>query len=132
LAIGLDSEYPDTHCERGVSLYESYRFAEALKSLRVALALDPQYGRPHHFLGCIYDHLGEEDRSREELQLAARLDGEEEQPPLALEPDDFTEAVKEACHVIPRPVQRHLAGIRVESERLPDRLMLADGLVLPS
>jgi tetratricopeptide (TPR) repeat protein len=132
LALSIDPEYPDSHCEKGVSLFESYRFAEAIRSLKAAAALDLAYGRPHHYLACVYEHLGETDLAQREDRAAAELEGESYPLPLSLSEEEFASVLSEAINVLPREVTRALAGVRITSEWLPDRMLLAEGDARPS
>lgn len=132
VAVSLDPEYPDTHCERGVSLFEAYRFSEALRALKTAAALDGSYARPHHFLGALYEHLGEDDMAERERKLAAELDPEAHPEPPMLSEEEFEEALREARHVLPREVRKALEGVSIESTWLPSREMLADMRARPS
>lgn len=132
LAITIDPEYPDSLCEKGVSQFESYRFGDALRSLKAAAALDPTYARPHHYLACVYEHVGEDDLAQREDRIAAELEGEAYPLPLSLTEEDFASALREAINVLPREVTRALAGIKIESRWLPDRRLLADGDARPS
>lgn len=132
LALSIEPEYPDTHCERGVSLFEVYRFAEALRSLKAAVAADPAYARPHHFLGCLYEYLGEEELAQREHARAAEIDAETYPAPLNLDADDFERAVQEAVNVLPRSVARLLAGVGIATEHLPERSLLAQRHARPT
>lgn len=132
LAIEIEPDYPDSHCERGVSLFECYRFSDALRGLKAAVAVDSDYARPHHFLGCLYEYMGEDDLARREHARAAEIDAENYPVPIELSPEDFARAIQEAIHVLPRQVARALAGTRVDVERLPDRMLLARRHVRPS
>lgn len=131
-SLALDPEYPDAQCERGASLYECYRFAEALRCLKAAAQLDPGYARPHHFLGCIYEYMGEEGLSAREFASAARLDEESYPQPLSLPEQDFERAVQEAVNTLPREVTRLLPAVDLTVRRLPDRALMADRRVRPS
>lgn len=125
LALTIEPEYPDTHCERGVSLFELYRFSDALRSLKAAVSLDPLYARPHHFLGCLYEYLGEESLAEREHGKAAEIDPETYPLPLVLDEADFERVVREAVNVLPRAVARALAGLQIETQVLPERALLA-------
>ena len=132
VSVTLDPEYPDTHCERGVSLFEGYHFSEALKALKAAVALDGSYARPHHFLSALYEHLGEDEHALREAKLAAELDPENHPEPPRLTEAEFLAALEEARHVLPREVRKALQGVPIEVEWLPSREILADGLARPS
>ncbi len=131
-SIAIDPEYPDTHCERGVSLMETYRFADALKALKAAIALDPGYPRPHAFLSALYEHLGETATAARESEAATQADPEGHPAPPSLEPEDFAAAVEEARHVVPRDVSRLLDGVEIRCEWLPGRDLLAEGILRAS
>ena len=131
-SIELDPEYPDSHCEKGASLFELYRFSAALSALKAAIALDGAYARPHHFLGIIYEFMGEDQLADREYDLAARLDPEAYPPPLRLSEGDFRRALEEAVHTLPRAVSSLLPDVDVTLERLPSRQDLADALLRPS
>ena len=131
-SLALDPEYPDAHCEKGASLFELYQFSAALQSLKTAIALDASYARPRHYLGTIYEFMGEESLADREYELAARLDPEAYPPPIRLSDGDFQRALEEAVHTLPRAVAALLPGVELEVERLPSRPDLADGLVRPS
>jgi predicted Zn-dependent protease with MMP-like domain len=130
--VSLDPEYPDTHCERGVSLFEAYRFSEALRALKSAVALDASYARPHHFLSALYEHLGEEDHAAREAALAEQLEPDLHPKPPALTEAEFAEAIAEARHVLPREVRKAMKGVTLRSEWLPSRELLSEGLARPS
>ena len=132
LSLSWDPEYPDAHCERGVSLFEQYRFAEALRALKVSIELDPSHARPHHFLGCVYEFMGEEGLAERSFGRAGELDPDSYPPPLSLEPEDFLRAGREAVHTLPREVARLVRDWELDAETLPDRRLLADGLIRPS
>jgi tetratricopeptide (TPR) repeat protein len=132
LSLSWDPDYPDAHCERGVSLFESYRFGEALKALKFAIELDPRHARPHHYLGCLYEFMGEGSLSRRCLDRAAELDPESYPQPLRLSEEDFLAVGREALHTLPREVARMVRGHELTVAELPDRMLLADRVVRPS
>ena len=132
LSLSWDPDYPDAHCERGVSLFESYRFGEALRALKLAIELDPRHARPHHFLGCLYEYMGDTGLSGRCLDRAAELDPESYPQPLRLSEPDFLAAGQEALHTLPREVARLIRGRELSVEELPDRLLLADHVLRPS
>jgi tetratricopeptide (TPR) repeat protein len=131
-SIALDPDYPDSHCESGVSLYECYRFSAALQSLKRAATLDAGYARPHHFLGCIYEFMGEETLADREYVLAARLDQDAYPSPLRLTETDFRAALEEAIHTLSREAAANLPTVAIDVKTLPDRTTLADGTMRPS
>lgn len=130
--VALDPEYADAWCEKGVSLYESYQLSAALHALKQAIDRDPDYARPHHYLACIYEFMGERTLAQREYALATRLDPEAHPAPVHLEDDDFGHAVQEALNTLPREAARLLPRLHISVECLPDRCALADGLVRPS
>jgi tetratricopeptide (TPR) repeat protein len=131
-SLELDPDHPDSVCERGATLYELYRFRDALDTLKQAVELDGSHARPHHFLGCIYEFMGEDDLARRELERAAELDAETYPPPLSLTEPEFEKAIQEAVHTLPREVTRLLSALQVDHAWLPDRTLLADGILPPS
>jgi tetratricopeptide (TPR) repeat protein len=131
-SLRLDPDYPDAHCERGVSLYETYRFGDAVKALKSAVGLDPAYARPHHYLGCIYEYMGEDDLAQREFASASSLDADAYPSPLRLDEDDFQRAVSEAVHTLPRQVARLMPQVDLRVRVRPDRRLLADGRLPPS
>lgn len=132
LSISLDPDYPDTHCERGVSLFESYRFSDALRALKTAAAMDAGFARPHFFLAALYEHLGEHEMAEREQATATQLDPESHAAPPSLDENEFATALDEARHTLPREVRRLLEGATIEVAWLPPRALLADGIVRPS
>ena len=132
VSVSLDPEYPDTHCERGVSLFEAYRFSEALRALKSSAALDGSYARPHHFLSALYEHLGEDVHAGREADLAAELDPDSHPKPPMLSEAEFAAAVAEAQHVLPREVRKAMQGVVIETEWLPSRELLSEALARPS
>jgi tetratricopeptide (TPR) repeat protein len=132
LCLHADPEHADAHCERGVSLLESYRFGEALKALKAAFAMDPRHARPQHYLGCLYEALGEDELAARWFAGAAELDSETYPVHLRLDRADFEKAAGEALHTLPREVARLARAWRLEVRDLPDRLLLAQGLLRPS
>lgn len=132
LSLDWDPDYPDAHCERGVSLYESYHFAPALKALKYAIELDPRHARPHHYLGCLYEFMGELELSARCLERAAELDPESYPKPLRLTEEDFLAAGREALNTLPREVARLVRGHELQVAQLPDRMLLADHVLRPS
>ena len=132
LSLSLDPDYPDAHCERGVSLFESYRFGEALKVLKLAIELDPRHARPHHYLGCLYEFMGETGLASRCLDRAAELDPESYPQPLRLSEEDFLAACREAVHTLPREVARLVRGHELVTVELRDRMLLADHVLRPS
>lgn len=132
LSLSWDPGYPDAHCERGVSLFELYRFGEALRALKASLELDPGHARPHHYLGSLYEFMAEDELADRCFARAAELDPDSYPPPLRLEAEDFRNAGREAVHTLPREAARLVKGFELEVERLPDRRLLADGLLRPS
>lgn len=131
-SIRLDGEYADAQCEKGVSLYETYRLSAALRCLKRAIDLDPRYARPHHYLACIYEFMDERSLAEREYCEATRLDPEAHPQPVLLSRADFGRAVQEALNTLPREVARLLPRLRISVQRLPDRCALADGLLRSS
>ncbi|MEM7247621.1 MAG: tetratricopeptide repeat protein [Acidobacteriota bacterium] len=132
LALELDPDHPEARCEIGVSLYECYSFGEALKTLRQVIEADPRHPRPHHFIGCLYDQLGQEELASRAHGRAAELDSENYQLPFEIEDDDFDAAIEEAVNVLPRRIRRIVKSCETVARDRPSNEHLADGTLRPS
>ena len=69
-AAKLDPKDPEYLVDRGYSLYLRGRHAEADRSLRAALALDPRHARAHTNLGLVLAARGEADAAVAEFGRA--------------------------------------------------------------
>lgn len=72
-AIGYDPRLPQAHYQLGRVLEMQGQYDAAVQSLVQATALDPAYPEPHYLLGRIYHRLGNEPRSKAEIDLFQQL-----------------------------------------------------------
>ena len=60
--------------EKGIEQFESGLLDSALSSYQQAIALRPDYLKPHYYLGRLYDHLQETDRAIAQYQWVVQSD----------------------------------------------------------
>lgn len=71
VVLRTDRKAPDVWLDDGVAYYRLHRYAVARRRLARALDLAPRSGRAHFWLGLTYARLGQNQRARNELALAA-------------------------------------------------------------
>ena len=79
-AIGYDPKLPQAHYQFGRVLEMQGQYEASAQSLRQAAALDPAYPEPHYLLGKIYHRLGNEPRSKAEIDRFQQLKRASEAP----------------------------------------------------
>lgn len=78
-AIGYEPKLPQAHYQLGRVLEMQAQYEASAESLTQAAALDPAYPEPHYLLGRIYHRLGNERRSKAEMDLFQQLKKASEQ-----------------------------------------------------
>jgi adenylate cyclase len=73
-ALSLDEELAEAHNTLAQFLVDDYRFAEAEKEFKRAIALNPNYTLAHHWYGICLMETGRMTDSIDETQLADELD----------------------------------------------------------
>lgn len=79
-AIGYDPKLPQAHYQLGRVLEMQGQYEASAQSLGQAASLDPAYPEPHYLLGRIYHRLGDEPRSKAEIDLFQQLKRANEAP----------------------------------------------------
>lgn len=79
-AIGYDPGLPQAHYQLGRVLEMQGQYKASAQSLSQAAALDPAYPEPHYLLGKIYHRLGDEPRSKAEIDRFQQLKSASEAP----------------------------------------------------
>jgi tetratricopeptide (TPR) repeat protein len=79
-AIGYDPKLPQAHYQLGRVLEMQGQYEASAQSLAQAAALDPAYPEPHYLLGRIYHRLGDEPRSKSEIDRYQELKKAREGP----------------------------------------------------
>ena len=72
-AVRLDSKLTEAHFELGVLYSEQQRFPLAIKSLRQAVALQPDHNKAHYRLMQVYQRTGQKALAEKEMQIHKRL-----------------------------------------------------------
>lgn len=72
-AIGYDPRLPQAHYQLGRVLEMQGQYEASAQSLNQAAALDPAFPEPHYLLGKIYHRLGNEPRSKAEIDRFQQL-----------------------------------------------------------
>ena len=90
-ALGYDSRLPQAHYQLGRVLEMQGGYQAAVQSLNQASALDPAYPEPHYLLGRIYHRLGEDQRSKAEIERFQDLkrSSETQSAPKSSPPNDL-------------------------------------------
>lgn len=73
-ALELDPDLPEAHVSLASILDEEYRFADAEKEYKQAIALTPSYAQAHHWYCILLRKLGRADEALQEISLAEELD----------------------------------------------------------
>ena len=79
-AIGYDPKLPQAHYQLGRVLEIQGQYEASAQSLNQAAALDPAFPEPHYLLGKIYHRLGNEPRSKAEIDRFQQLRRASEAP----------------------------------------------------
>lgn len=79
-AVGYDPKLPQAHYQLGRVLEMQGQYEVSAQSLAQAAALDPSYPEPHYLLGKIYHRLGDEPRSKAEIDRFQQLKRASEAP----------------------------------------------------
>jgi tetratricopeptide (TPR) repeat protein len=72
-AVRLDSKLTEAHFELGVLYSEQRRFPLAIKSLRQAVALQPDHNKAHYRLMQVYQRTGQKALAEKEMQIHKQL-----------------------------------------------------------
>lgn len=63
----------DNFLELGAALYIAHRFDQALEAFEKAVAINPQLGHAHYYLGVLYAAKGMRDKANEALQKVVEV-----------------------------------------------------------
>jgi len=73
-ALELDPNLPEAHVSFASTLSDDYRFVEAEKEYKQAIALNPSYALAHHWYCLLLGELGRSDEGLREALVAEELD----------------------------------------------------------
>jgi Flp pilus assembly protein TadD/predicted Zn-dependent protease with MMP-like domain len=106
--------------ERGVTLFDLSRFAEARAAFEKALAIQPDDAYSHQLMGLTLEQLGDADGAARELAHAARLAPGELAPPVLIEPAELRREVDAIIATLDPERRARVRAIRIEIADLPD------------
>jgi tetratricopeptide (TPR) repeat protein len=118
-ALALTPRRVEALHERGVTLFNLCRFADAEKAFREVLAEEADDAYAHHHLGLIYERLGREAEAEQHLARARASTPDEFPPPIILTPTEFRAEVEEAIGELDPASRRALAQVQLELADLP-------------
>ncbi len=72
-ALRIDSKYADAYSGKGVALYASYHYKEALAAYEEAEHCNPTWGYVHYQKGKVLDHLGMSQEAQQAFEKAKEL-----------------------------------------------------------
>jgi tetratricopeptide (TPR) repeat protein len=119
-ALERDSTDLDARYERGVSLFELCRFAEAKSELTLVLVSLPDDAYAHHQLGLTLERLGDAKGAERELKRATELDAQAFPAPFGVAPVEFARMVQHAVEALPVDLKKDLKQARVSVQDLPE------------
>jgi tetratricopeptide (TPR) repeat protein len=105
--------------ERGVTLFNLCRFAEAEAAFLAVLREAPEDPYAHHHLGLIYDRLGRTADAEAHALRARRAAPGEFPPPVILSVEEFRAEVEEAIGELDAESRKALDGVTLELADLP-------------
>jgi tetratricopeptide (TPR) repeat protein len=121
-ALDLNPDLAEAHFARSMVLWShANRFPheQTIQALKRAIALDPNYDEPHHWLGVVYLHIGLLDKARDETQKALALKSDNTRGRFRLAVIDiYSGKFDDALSVLktvppdsnPEDIYRHIAG----------------------
>lgn len=73
-AIQHDYNFLDAHIEKGITLYEQKKYAEAYQAFNLAMTISPKYADAYYWMGKCQEALGDRKEAKLNYQRAYGLD----------------------------------------------------------
>jgi predicted Zn-dependent protease with MMP-like domain/Tfp pilus assembly protein PilF len=118
-AVARNPRDTDAQYERGVALFELCRFAPARRAFERVLRQSPRDPWALHHLGLLAERAGDERRSRDLIDRAARLAPRDLRPPVELSRAAFEAELRRALAELPQAEREALTGVPVDVEEIP-------------
>jgi len=130
-ALKTGGEVPIYRAFDGQILFELGRFAEAKRSLDVAVALDPESGHAVYHLALVLERLGAEEGAADAFAKANALDPCHYPLPVEIDEVGFRQAAAEALDNLPRSIREYVEDVPVLVEDYPPPEMLSAENISP-
>jgi predicted Zn-dependent protease with MMP-like domain/Flp pilus assembly protein TadD len=124
-------EVPIYRAFDGQIQFELGRFAEARRSLDIAVALDPESGHALYHLALVLERLGLGEESADAFARANALDPSHYPLPVEIDEAGFRKAAAEALDNLPRSIREYVADVPVLVEDYPSAEMLSAENISP-
>jgi predicted Zn-dependent protease with MMP-like domain/Flp pilus assembly protein TadD len=130
-ALKTSGEVPIYRAFDGQILFELGRFADARRSLEIAVAIDPESGHALYHLALVLERLGAEEEAAETFSRANALDPVHYPLPAEIDEVDFRKAASEALENLPRSIREYVAEVPILVEDYPSQELLAEENISP-
>jgi predicted Zn-dependent protease with MMP-like domain len=115
----------------GQILFEIGQFEAALRSLELALRLDPECAHSVYHLALVSEHLGRYEESEQLFTEAAHLAPDMYPLPVRMDPDAFESAAEVALASLPEEIRKYTVNCPVIIEDLPDAALVREHSLSP-
>jgi predicted Zn-dependent protease with MMP-like domain len=130
-ALKTAGEVPIYRAFDGQIQFELGRFAEARRSLEVAVAMDPESGHAQYHLALVQERLGQQEEAADAFARANALDPGHYPLPVEIAEEDFRRAAALALDNLPRSIREYVADVPVLVEDWPSAELLAAENISP-
>ena len=125
-AVKLDPDDAEFRSQLAYALYRNCRFEEARAEASKTLELDATIPDAHYTTGLVAERAGEFDEADLCFARANEIDGKTFPRPLRLSGEAFEKALDEARGLLNETFRKHLDGVTVTVEALPDEAVLRE------
>jgi len=130
-ALKTGGEVPIYRAFDGQILFELGRFADARRSLEIAVAIDPESGHALYHLALVLERLGAESESADAFARANALDPVHYPLPTEIDEVDFNNAAAAALDNLPRSIREYVADVPILVEDYPSLELLGEENISP-
>lgn len=110
---------PELLQEKGIALFQLWRFDEARKDFEALLQVEPEAPWALHYLGLLAERRGSREEAEALFEKARALAPDEFPEPCALRQEDFDALVEDAVAQLPEKVRKYLSNVAIAVEDLP-------------
>lgn len=125
-AVSLDPDDAEFRSQLAYALYRDCCFDEARAEASRTLELDATIPDAHYTTGLVAERAGEFDEADLCFARANEIDGKTFPRPLRLSGEAFEKALDEARGLLNETFRKHLDGVTVTVEALPDEAVLRE------
>lgn len=130
-ALKTGGEVPIYRAFDGQILFELGRFADARRSLEIAVAIDPESGHALYHLALVLERLGADSESADAFSRANALDPVHYPLPTEIDEAEFQSAAASALDNLPRSIREYVADVPILVEDYPSLELLSEENISP-